>query len=301
MLIPDYVPIDALLVPHLHVAVRPVLESIARAACSHTGVILVSDDPVASAEFAKSCPVPEHLSVVAASPDTPWIRDLSPFPVVRDQSLHWLQPMPHLPDRERDSALFQTITRRPMEPVPYRMPRGNVVAGPDGLMLCTTRFFSDNDLQPSADLDALKGQMDVRTILFFPPLPMDSIAHADCYVRFLSPACVALARVPEQPRFQADMNRLADLLSERLPGLTVLWVPVGVGEETIASPLNWIQLGTRLLIPDVPELSAPEKKELTRSLAGKGFQATWLPSPGIQAGGSLHCLTASIFAQCPTE
>ncbi len=300
MLIPDYVPIDALLVPHLQVAVRPVLESIARAACSHTGVILVSDDPVSSTAFAESCPVPEHLSVVAASPDTPWIRDLSPFPVVRDRSLYWLQPQPHLPDRERDSALFQTITRRPMEPVPYRMPRGNVVAGPDGLMLCTTRFFSDNDLQPSADLDALKGQLGVTTILFFPPLPMDSIAHADCYVRFLSPTCVALARVPGQPGFQANMDRLADLLSERLPGLTVLWVPVRVGEETIASPLNWIQLGTRLLVPDVSELSAPEKEELTLILAGKGFRVTWLPTPDIQAGGSLHCLTASIFAQCPT-
>jgi agmatine/peptidylarginine deiminase len=299
MLIPDYVPIDALLVPHLQVAVRPVLESIAHAACSEAGVILVSDDPASSARFVQTCPVPDHISLVAASPDTPWIRDLSPFPMVRDRELHWLQPRPHMPDRERDAALFQTITRMPMEPVPYRMPRGNVVVGPDGLILCTTRFFADNDLEPSADLDALKGQLGVATILFFPPLPMDSIAHADCYVRFLSPNCVALARFPDQPRFQETMTRLADALANRLPGLTVLRLPVKAGVETIASPLNWIQLGARLLVPDVPELTAPEKVEITETLAKGGFRVTWLPTPDIDMGGSLHCLTASVFAQCP--
>lgn len=299
MLIPDYVAIDALLVPHLHVDVRPVLESIAQAACTDTGVILVSDDPVSSARFVQTCPVPEHLSVVAASPDTAWIRDLSPFPVVRDRRLYWLQPKPHAPDRERDAALFQTITRMPMEPVRYLMPRGNVVAGPRGLMLSTTRFFSDNELESSANLDDLKQQLGVSSILFFSPLPMDSIAHADCYARFLSPTCLALARVSDQPGFQETMNQLADAVAARVPDLKVLWMPVRAGEDTIASPLNWIQLGTRLLVPDVPELPASEKAELARSLGEAGFQVTWLPTPDIQAGGSLHCLTASIFAQCP--
>ena len=299
MLIPDYIHPDALLVPHLHVAVRPILECIAAAACSETGVILISDDPVSSVRFAQSCPVPNHLTVVAACPDTPWIRDLSPFPLIRDNSLHWLQPEPHLPDRERDAALFQTITRLPMEAVRYQMPRGNVVAGPCGLILSTTRFFADNNLDPSSDIDTLKQQMGVTSMMFFPALPMDSIAHADCYARFLSPTCLALARIPDQPRFQATMTQLGDVLSSRLPGLSVLWVPVKAGADTIASPLNWIQIGPRLLVPDVPELSVQERAELKQDLTRQGFHVSWIPAPDIELGGSLHCLTASFFAQCP--
>lgn len=299
MLIPDYYPPDALLVPHIDVPLRPVLEAIALAACPYCGVILVSDDPPESRRLARTSPYPEHISIVEACPDTPWMRDLSPVPVAKSDGLHWLRPIPHIEGRERDAALFPSITRMPMEALPYRMPRGNVVAGPDGLMLSTTRFFSDNDLDPTENLDQLKEQLGVSSMLFFPPLSTDAIAHADCYVRFLSRNCVALAWLPDRPDFQSAMRQLADALRERLTDLSIAWIPVHAGTESLASPLNWIQLGRRLLVPDVPELSPAEKQTLMLILTGHGYEITWLPSPDISLGGSLHCLTASIYARCP--
>jgi hypothetical protein len=80
------------------------------------------------------------------------------------------------------------------------------------------------------------------------------------------------------------------------PEVEIVRLPMRSDGGLYASPLNWIQLDRTLLVPRYPLTPDADVARVTRDLRRAGFRATFIESSTAELGGSLHCLTASIFA-----
>ena len=295
MILPDYIVPAALIVPHLQADIIHVLEHIARSASNEVGIILVTQNMDAAANFVNDCTYPDHFSIITAPLNSPWIRDLSPFICRRKKTLYYIQPLPHMPGREKDSVLYTTITRQKLENLPLNMPQGNLVAGPAGIALSTDRFFTDNNFNQDVDLKPFKKQLGIRDWYFFPPLDKDLIAHADCYTRFLSPTELAIGIADGHLEHTSYMMALVEALKKEIKNLQIYQLPITAHKQTIASPLNWIQLDKVLLVPEYPGTTKVQKHQILETLTSAGYTINFIPSPTAELGGALHCLTASVY------
>ncbi len=197
--------------------------------------------------------------------------------------------------RQRDDVLFDSIIARPLDTSPLYIPQGNLVAGPRGVVFSTTQMLRENGLAEETDLIPFTGALGVGKWAVFEPFEGEMSGHADMYLRFLRPNLMALGWPLYNARGQKTASAIEDRAAAALPGLRILRIPVRAQENEYASPLNWIQIGRELLVPRYPITPDEDLELIAKLLTAAGFRAHFIESPTLAFGGSLHCMTASIY------
>ena len=295
MIVPDYARPTALMVPHFVGDIRQTLEEIAAIASRHVGVILLSSDVDESARFVERQTIPDHFSIVAAPYDTPWIRDRSPVAIADGDGFRWILPQFSDDGRDLDAALFGSISARPVGKTDLIFAHGNLVAGPDGIGLSTSVILSDNGYSHADALKEAQNQLGIRDWILIPPFESEMTHHVDTHVRFLSSDLVAIAYDPDHQGDRRSVTHCIDELKKRIPNLTTLELPMTATPDGYASPVNWVQIGRLLIAPRYPETNAADLSATETVLKSAGFEPHFVHSPTATVGGSVHCLTASIF------
>lgn len=296
MIVPDYAPPAALMVPYYASDLLPLFEELAREASRHVGVILLSQSPANAQAFVGRQSYPERFSVVAADHDSPWIRDRSPIAVRTRQGVRWVLPQLPEANRKRDDALFDVMVVRERELSPIRIAGGNVVAGPRGLAVSSAAVLVENDCSAERIRQQAAAALGIRRWLLFPPFRGEMSGHADVHIRFLRPNLAALGWTPDDEADQHVSGGLEAMLSRALPQARVLRLPVRAEGKRYASPLNWVQLGRHLLVPTFDLAPAADRDAVRQELEAEGFRVTFIESSStLELGGSLHCLTAAIY------
>jgi len=295
VIVPDYARPAALMVPHYRGRARPFLEEIAVAAAEHVGVILLADDEAGTQAFVARQKRPERFSIIAGSYNTPWIRDRAPIALRRRGAVAWVLPRLPQSGRTADDELFTTITVRRSRPAPLLLAHGNLVAGPRGVALSSTRVLGENGLNSPADIAPFKGALGIRAWLVFEPFPDEPTAHADVHVRFLKPNLAAIAWHPEDRELQDRAVEIERLVGSHLPRARILRLPLRRSGDRYASLLNWVQIGRKLIAPRYRMTPDSDLAEASAALREEGFQVRFIAAPTLKWGGAIHCLTASIF------
>jgi agmatine/peptidylarginine deiminase len=294
VIVPDYTRPSALMVPHYDATLIELLEGLAVAASQWIGVILLSGNPALSQAFVARQERPQRFSIVAAPYDTPWIRDRAPIAVRGADGVGWILPRMIEADRPLDDRLFETISAKTLRPAPLAIAQGNLVAGPAGIALSTTRVLRENGVGEGA-LAALGPDLGIRHWIVFEPFPDEPTGHSDVHVRFLNAQLMAVAWHRDDPILQQRAMAIEDRVRAVSSRMRSLRIPLVREGKRYASLVNWIQIGRNLLLPTY-DLTAPDDlAEATRLLADEGFRVYPLASPTLDLGGSLHCLTASVF------
>ncbi len=295
LIIPDYAIPDAVMVAHYRCDILPVLEGIAAAVSHHCGVILLSQDEAFSRAFVERMERPGRFAILTAPYDTPWIRDRSPVAVRTGGGVRWLRPRVEDMGRPADDALFARLCAVPVEPVPLScLPRGNMVAGADGLMLVTRDVLRVNGLRRK-DLDAYSSPLGIRTWLVFTGFAREQTGHADVHVRVLDAHLYALAWNLSVKADRARMVRLEEAIVRHDPKARILRIPIRSRGKRYASLVNWIQIGRRIVAPRFAETPEQDMIRMRDTLGAEGFSVEFVSSPTAHLGGALHCLSASIF------
>ncbi len=295
VIVPDYAVPDALMVPHYPPASLPLLEAVAIAAARHVGVILLSNHPAGTHAFIARQPDPERFSVVGADYDTPWIRDRSPIVVRESGGVRWVLPKMQDMKRGRDDALFETLSAVPTRPAPLVIAQGNLVAGPEGLAISTARVMTDNGFGDIAELAPAAAELGIGRWIVIPHFREEPSGHADVHVRLLAPDLAAVAWNAGDGGDRAVAEWVERELAASLPAARLLRIPLRRDGKRFASLVNWIQIGRELLIPRFEATPDADVVEARRVLEAEGFRCEFIASPTDELGGSLHCLTASIF------
>lgn len=294
-IVPDYDVPAALMVPHYACTIDGVLETIANAAALHIGVILLSGDPAASRTLVANHPLPDHFSIIAAPFDTPWIRDRSPIPVSGADGVRWVLPRMNMAGRDQDTVLFGAISVKESEPCGLLIAQGNLVAGPGGIALSSSQILSDNGLDEVAQLVPYQAQLGIEHWIVFEPFLEEQTRHADVHARFLNDGLLALAWNTGSAHDRAVARNIEVQVRAVLPDITVLRIPMRTEGVHYASPVNWIQIEHQLLVPRFPQTPAEDSVLIGELLHAHGFDVVFIDSPTTEFGGSLHCLTASIY------
>ena len=295
-IVPEYEVPDALMVPHYGMSPIELMENIATAASRSVGVILITPDPDYTRAFIERQQDPERFSILIAASNTAWIRDRAPIPVRNNGAgVQWY--LPRLPDddREADANLFETICTHPTRLSPFTMARGNLVSGPSGLALSSNQLFDENTGVGMQDMPGGARQLGIHRWIVFKPFTEELTHHADVHVRFLSSELAAVAWNLSVEKDRELAENLAMQLAESLPGLRILHIPIRSDGARYASLLNWIQLGKTVLMPRYELTESSDIDETRRLLEGEGYGVTFIDSPTLETGGSLHCLTASVY------
>lgn len=294
-IVPDYQVPDALCVPLWAFDIRPTLEALAAAAAAHVGVILITPSREDAEAFIAAQPEPGHFGVVLGAYDSPWLRDHAPIAVREAGALHQIRPA--LPDtgRPNDPALFATILPGAQEVTPHLLAGGNLVAGPGGLAVSTDNVLTENGLDDAAALGPMARQLGIRDWLIVPRFADDISGHTDLMLRFLSPELCALCTRPDAPEAGRTIAALREALAALRPGLGFLELPAVAGAAGFNSPLNWVQFGRTLLVPEFGA-DDPFARARRERLRAAGFDPVAIPTGTGGLGGALHCLTASIHA-----
>lgn len=293
-IVPDYRRPQALVVPHCHSSIRELLEVVAERAAEHVGVILLAQQKELSEAFVAAQRSPDHFHLVTAPYDTPWIRDRSPVAVSERRSVQWVLPKLDTPDRPLDEALFGNIVRKPLASTTIPLPQGNLVAGPRGRAVVLLRDEHDAAFM-TASLEPLSRVLGVHRWITAPAFANELTGHADVHVRFLSPELAAIAWSADLAEDRERAAYLEQAMQRALPDIEILRLPMRSQGSSYASPLNWLQFGRHLLVPRY-EITPPEDEQQIQSLlVARGYQLEFIDSPTLEYGGSLHCLTASIF------
>jgi agmatine/peptidylarginine deiminase len=294
-IVPDYRRPAALMVSHYNSSIRQVLEGIATFAARVIGVVLLSGDPERTRAFVAAQPRPERFSIVTAPFDSPWLRDRSPVAVRTAGSYRWVVTRFPPTDRPLDDVLFPRISRRRLAEVPLVLPQGNLVAGPRGLALTTERVLRDNAGAGAVVFRAAARKLGIRRWIVCRSFHAETTGHADLYARFLRPGLAAVAwseTCTDDRDVAADLERR---LTRARPALRILRVPMRSEGSHYASPLNWVQVGSTLLVPRYPITPPADVDRTVRVLSRAGFRPELIDSPTAEFGGSLHCLTASLY------
>ena len=295
-IVSDYAFPDALMVPHYGMAPIELLENIAAAAARSIGVILLTPDPVRTQAFIDRQAQPERFTMVKAASDTAWIRDRAPIAVHSGgDTMQWYLPRLPQDGRNADSSLFETICLHPTRPSPFTMARGNLVTGPDGLALSTNLLLDENIGGGMQEMKRHARQLGINRWIVFTPFTEETTRHADMHVRFLSAELAAIAVSLTSEQDQQLAEAIESQLQQTLPGLRILRIPMRNDGARYASPLNWIQLGSEVLVPRYDITQDVDIEQTQMLLSNEGFNPTFIDSPTLETGGSLHCLTASIY------
>ncbi len=275
--------------------IRPLLERIASAASEKIGVILLSPEPGATQKFIETQSMPQRFSVVGAHYDTPWLRDRAPIAIREAGEIRWALPRLPQPDRQRDDKLFEMISARPASLAPLLVAQGNLVAGPRGIAISTDRLLRENDLSQAGALDPIAPELGIAHWIVIEPFPDEPTGHADVHVRFLRPDLMAVAWHASDAEVQKRARAIESAVRAVMPRIRILRIPLQRSGNRYASLVNWIQIGRHLLMP-VYELTTEACFADARALlTAEGFHVHPIDSPTLALGGSLHCLTASIF------
>jgi agmatine/peptidylarginine deiminase len=283
------------MVPHYRSTILSVLEGIAAFAARVIGVVLLSSDPEFTRAFVATQPHPERFSVVTAPFDSPWLRDRSPVAVRDRRRYRWAATQLNPMNRPLDDVLFSRISRPPLDAVPIVLAHGNIVAGPRGVALTTDRVLADNPAHDVASLTAAVGRLGIRRWVIVKSFAGEMTGHTDVYARFLRPGLLAVAW---SETLAADRDVAADIetrVRDVLPGIEIIRLPMRSEGHHYASPLNWVQVGRTLLVPRYALTPPDDTDRIARSLRAAGFTSQFIASPTEEYGGSLHCLTASIY------
>ncbi|WP_425098261.1 agmatine deiminase family protein [Tropicibacter sp. S64] len=291
VIVPDYALPDALCVPFSDFTIRETLETLAREAARHVGVILICRDPVAAQAFVARQEAPGHFGIVTGAFDTPWLRDHAPLAVRSQDGLRHIRPARFNSGRVFDAGLFGTVFPKAEQVTPVFVAGGNVVAGPEGLAVSTDAMLRENGLDSPDGLAETARLLGIRDWLILPGFDDDLSRHADCTLRFLSPSLAALCRRRDTAQAAEVSQRIVEALQGR--GLEVLELDAAAGPSGFDSPLNWVQLGDVLLMPDFGD--GQTARRMAR-LEERGFSCVPIPCGTAGLGGGLHCLTASVFA-----
>jgi agmatine/peptidylarginine deiminase len=292
---PDYRRPAALMVPHYRSTILTVLEAIAAFAARVIGVVLLSSDPEFTRAFVATQPHPERFGVVTAPVDSPWLRDRSPVAIREGSGYRWavtrLNPM----NRPLDDVLFPRISRPRLDTVPIVLAHGNIVAGPRGVALTTNRVLADNPDADTASLTAAVARLGIRRWIVVRSFAGEMTGHTDVYARFLRPGLLAVAwseTLAEDREVAADLQAR---VTRALSSIEVLRLPMRSDGRHYASPLNWVQIGRTLLVPRYALTPPDDTQRIARALRAAGFTTEFIASPTEEFGGSLHCLTASLY------
>ena len=131
--------------------------------------------------------------------------------------------------------------------------------------------------------------------MLVPSMAKEVTGHIDTMVRFLSPTLAAVAYDNANAEDRDIISLCTEILKRQVPDLSILHFPMIETQSGYASPVNWVQLGNQVLVPHFPEASNPQMDSIAQKLQDAGFIPHLIPSPTSATGGSLHCLTASIF------
>ena len=123
----------------------------------------------------------------------------------------------------------------------------------------------------------------------------ETTGHADLYARFLHSRLLAVAWSETLAADREVAEELEARVRRALPGIEILRLPLRSQGPLYASPLNWVHVGRTVLVPRYPLTTPADVDTITRSLGGHGFRVELVDSPTLEFGGSLHCLTASVY------
>jgi hypothetical protein len=295
-LVPDYELPAALMVPHCGKdAMLSLLEDIAAAASQRIGVILLSDDPRRTQTFVESQPNLAHFSILGATYDSPWIRDRAPIAMRRGGQVEWV--LPKLPPGKRrlDAALFTNISVRPAHSAELTLAQGNLIAGPHGIAVSTDRILRENKFSDAQQMAAFAPGLGIRRWLVFKSFPDEPAQHADVHVRFLREDLFAVGWSVSDSAVEERARDIEDGVKAVVPNARGLRIPIARDGSRYASLLNWIQIGADLLVPTYDLTSDKALAQAEEILGAAGFRVHPIFSPTLDYGGSLHCLTASVF------
>ncbi|MDU8911800.1 agmatine deiminase family protein [Aestuariicoccus sp. MJ-SS9] len=294
VILPDDALPDAVCVPHWVFDIRDSLETLAAALSRETGVILIGPDAALAERFIGSCELPDHFGHVTGMFDTPWLRDHAPIPLVEDGALRFVLPRQRADERPHDSALFATILAAAPARSAMHIAAGNLVPGPDGLAVSTADLLVQNGFVHVDQAAPTARQLGIHDWLFLDAFPDDPSGHTDSMLRFLGPDLCAIAWRTDTPAARRICREMAQSLCALRPAMTILKLPVAATRGDFCSPLNWIQVGRVLFLPD---FGACALEPVTAPLAAAGFDCRPVPCPTRGLGGALHCLTASVVTQ----
>ena len=298
MLVTDYRRPAALLVPFLP-GCEPFdepLRKLAELASRTTGVLLLARERKPAEDFVKATGHPDRFRIRTAPFDTPWVRDCAPLAIARRGGFDWIFPKVTLPpDRTFDASLFAALTRRTVPTAPIYAAQGNLVAGPRGLVLSSRTVLVENDAGPDYDFRPAKRALGIRRWLFFPAFARELTGHADVYARFLSPRLLAVAESRSIAGDRRIAGQIERAVRREIPGVETIRLPLRSEGEAYASPVNWVQIGRRLLVPRYPLTTARDVRTIANRLGRHGYKVEFITCDTLDKGGALHCLSASIY------
>lgn len=294
-IVADYTFPAAVMIPHCRCDLIELLENIAKAVSFHCGVILLSEDAGYTKKFIETTDHPDHFSIVTAPYDTPWIRDRSPVAVKCGNNIRWLNPIVEKMGRPNDDVLFKLISASNNDCVPLGvLPQGNMVAGQGGLMLVTLDILKANHLTYK-NLKQYNQNLGVSNWLVFTGFAKETTGHADVHVRVLAKHLYAVAWNQSVKQDRQRMQRLIEMLLRHDEKAEIIKIPIRSRGHKYASLVNWIQLGKNIIVPQFDETPRSDREQTKKLLNEHGFEVEFIYSPTSHLGGSLHCLTASIF------
>lgn len=191
--------------------------------------------------------------------------------------------------------MFSKISARPGRDTSILIAQGNLVAGPDGIAFSTRRVLEENGIDSAGNLKDAATEFGIRHWIVFPPFQRELSGHADVHVRFLAPDLLAVAWNGSDDDDMAVARWIEQGVRSVSPDIHCLRLPMRRDGEHCASPLNWLQFGDSILVPSYPITPDGDRREITAKLANAGYETAFIESPTLEFGGSLHCLTASVF------
>lgn len=294
-ILPDWALPDALCVPLWAFDIRATLEALGTAAADHVGVILITRDPGLAESFVAAQEVPDHFGIVIGGYDSPWLRDHAPIAVREGDGIVQVRPAMPETGRPNDTDLFATIMPQAREVTPLRLAGGNLIVGLGGLAVSTDNVLAENGCETVDDLAPMARQLGIRDWVIVPRFADDISGHSDLMLRFLGPdLCALCARKDDAVAAEITADLRETLIALR-PGLRFVSLPAVAVGESFDSPLNWVQLGDHLLVPDFG-VDDPFAEDRAERLRQHGLHTVSIPTETGRLGGALHCLTASVFA-----
>jgi len=289
--IADFIMPQAVVIPHFNSDNTALFEKMIEAVIPYCGVIVLSNDQTFSRQYLSTVSPQEHYTLIQTRYDTPWIRDRSPIALKKHSNIHWVVPTVSKMKRPFDDKLFFRISTKKTSLSPIRgLAHGNLIVASKGIAFSTSEIY-DHTHRPQR----YRKTLGIRKWIIFEKFTQESTGHADLYVRVLSPTLIAVAWNLSSAEDRAKIQKLISQIKRFCKQTKILKIPIRSKKEQYASLLNWIQLGTHLIIP-VYTLTHPKDKIYTASILDKhGFSTQFIESPTLKEGGSLHCLSASVF------
>lgn len=287
---------------------------------AQTGVFLMADPDTSTIEeirdwIARRDLDPDGVEILWVPYDTPWIRDYGPLQVMVHGEPVWLDA-DYGSSRPEDDALppaLAGLVGASVEPLPFRLDGGAIVANGTGLCASTLEYFqlAHIDTNDAAVMNRLLDLLGCHVLALVPALSHEKTHHADMLAQFLAPDQVAVAEVrgagaPDDERRMNEAVRGLTEAARRLGvRLRVARVPVPyVGGGNYRTYVNGVRLATDFVVPGYRDVAKPIAEAAYRALseALPGTNVVVVPADEvIPLFGSLHCMTLGVTLPRPRK